>query len=106
MVRAPGIRVFILLTGCFLLSFGCGRNKKYESQVAVRGWNILSNNEPNARRVIDVATSDYDINHIEFSHQLVNQLKDVRPAGRAELVNRSEEHTSELQSRENLVCRL
>jgi hypothetical protein len=38
--------------------------------------------------VIDVATSDYDINHIEFSHQLVNQLKDVRPAGRAELVNR------------------
>src|SRR5690606_41816370 len=27
-------------------------------------------------------------------------------AGRAELDDRSEEHTSELQSRENLVCRL
>jgi hypothetical protein len=88
MVRAPGIRVIVLLTGCFLLFFGCGRNKKQESQVAVRGWNILSDSEPNARRVIDVATTDYDINHIEFSHQLVNQLKDVRPAGRAELVNR------------------
>ena len=88
MVRAPGIRVIVLLTGCFLLFFGCGRNKKHESQVAVRGWNILSDNEPNARRVIDVATSDYDINHIEFSHQLVSQLKDIRPSGRAERVNR------------------
>jgi hypothetical protein len=88
MVRAPGIRVIVLLTGCLLLFFGCGRNKKQESQVAVRGWNILSDNETNARRVIDVATTDYDINHIEFSHQLVNQLKDIRPIGRAELVNR------------------
>ncbi len=88
MVRAPGIRVIVLLTGCFLLFFGCGRNKKQESQVAVRGWNILSDNEPNAKRAIDVATSDYNINHIEFSHHLVHQLKDVRPIGRAELVNR------------------
>src|SRR5690606_1407625 len=88
MVRAPGIRVIVLLTGCFLLFFGCGRNKKQESQVAVRGWNILSDNEPNAKRAIDVATSDYNINHIEISHHLVHQLKDVRPIGRAELVNR------------------
>lgn len=80
--------MLIFLAGSFLLFTGCGRDKKYESQVPVRGWNILSDNEPNARRVIDVAASGYNINRIEFSHQLVNQLKDVRPAGKAELVNR------------------
>src|SRR5690606_40107866 len=31
---------------------------------------------------------------------------DVRPLAPAEALDRSEEHTSELQSRENLVCRL
>src|SRR5690606_18153877 len=35
-----------------------------------------------------------------------NKSSNDYPSGIAELVERSEEHTSELQSRENLVCRL
>src|SRR5690606_40764053 len=37
-------------------------------------------------------------------HDGVDAFNGVRPVG--ELAGRSEEHTSELQSRENLVCRL
>src|SRR5690606_40287908 len=45
---------------------------------------------------------------VAVHHPLVFQLLAVQGAGQAQqLVNqRSEEHTSELQSRENLVCRL
>src|SRR5690606_39493403 len=39
-------------------------------------------------------------------HVIYEGLKVSKGKGGADLVNRSEEHTSELQSRENLVCRL
>src|SRR5690606_41086886 len=41
---------------------------------------------------------------VQFRHQDVALQVAVQTAGRR--VSRSEEHTSELQSRENLVCRL
>src|SRR5687768_18528203 len=37
---------------------------------------------------------------------VLRQSRPLRPAGEAETVVRSEEHTSELQSRLHLVCRL
>src|SRR3712207_7122870 len=40
----------------------------------------------------------------EPHHRLLHVL--LRPGGRVRLVGRSEEHTSELQSRQYLVCRL
>jgi hypothetical protein len=53
----------------------------------VRGWNILSDNEPNARRVIEAA-SNYDINHLQLSHQIVMDLRDVRDTARQGLTRR------------------
>src|SRR5690606_40464141 len=47
-----------------------------------------------------------------FAAQAIRKLRPqallhrVQPDAEQRLVNRSEEHTSELQSRENLVCRL
>src|SRR5690554_275767 len=41
---------------------------------------------------------------VGFPQSVYDQVK--RTAGQARLVNRSEEHTSELQSRPHLVCRL
>lgn len=53
----------------------------------VRGWNILSDNEPNALRVIE-AVSNYDINHLQLSHQIVMDLRDVRDTARQGLTRR------------------
>lgn len=78
----------LLLSGCVLLWAGCGGKKENPNKAQVRGWNISSDNEAGAMRVIDVAATRYDINHLEFSRQLVHNLKDVRPAGRAEMINR------------------
>src|SRR5436309_12648432 len=41
-----------------------------------------------------------------LNSDLANLYRVPAPTGEFELVQRSEEHTSELQSRENLVCRL
>lgn len=53
----------------------------------IRGWNILSDNEPNAMRVIETA-SNYDINHLQLSHQIVMDLRHVRDTGRLGLTRR------------------
>src|SRR5258706_8220586 len=60
----------------------------------------------------DAATVLADIDFYGFSQcpgaRLVHHWMDLgsAPAGRGEAVSRSEEHTSELQSLTNLVCRL
>lgn len=77
----------LLWTLVTLLS-GCSKVGDDKERITVRGWNILSSNEQNAYRVIDVATSEYDINHLELSHQIVHDLKDIKDNGRAALVNR------------------
>ncbi len=53
----------------------------------VRGWTILSNSEPDAMAVI-AAAKRYDINHLELSHEIVMDLRDIRDAKRQALVNR------------------
>lgn len=88
MLRGCKMYVFALLSVLILLLTGCGGEKEYKNKPPIRGWNISSDNVENAMRVIDVGSGQYDINHLQFSHQLVNNLKDVRPAGKAELVNR------------------
>src|SRR5690606_39753758 len=49
----------------------------------------------------------YDIEQL-MEHAIVHVLRHKRQLERIkrDILNRSEEHTSELQSRENLVCRL
>ena len=88
MLLACKLSVFVLLSACGLLLGACGGDKEYENKPPIRGWNISSDNVDDAMRVIDVASGQYDINHLQFSHQLVHNLKDVRPTGKAELVNR------------------
>src|SRR2546430_6232768 len=45
-------------------------------------------------------------NDAKFWSTLVQQIADVENAPGSRLMSRSEEHTSELQSQSNLVCRL
>src|SRR5690606_41458769 len=49
-------------------------------------------------------TSDYQDSNIRISNCIPNSLSNCEDCGLES--RRSEEHTSELQSRENLVCRL
>lgn len=79
-----GVQLLVL---CFLLT-GCSDGREEEQRIEIRGWNILSDDEVSAMRVIDIAATRYNINHLEFSHHIVHELKDIRPVGRAELVNR------------------
>jgi hypothetical protein len=58
--------------------------KKYAT---VRGWNILSDHRENALRVIDVAEKEYDINHLQLSHDIVHDLKDIKKDEKRDLVN-------------------
>src|SRR5690606_40090886 len=60
-------------------------------------------------RVVDVAWSTVDDLHLHLEHAVVQVLGTRRTSllpVADEVPERSEEHTSELQSRENLVCRL
>jgi hypothetical protein len=54
---------------------------------AVRGWTILSNSAPDAMAVIAAAKS-YNINHLELSHELVHDLREIRDQKRQALVNK------------------
>lgn len=53
----------------------------------VRGWTILTDSEPEARVVI-AAARGYGINHLELSHQVVMNLREVRNDTTRALVNR------------------
>ena len=56
-------------------------------RASVRGWTILSNSEPDAMAVI-AAAKRYNINHLELSHEMVMDLREIRDAKRQALVNR------------------
>jgi hypothetical protein len=55
--------------------------------VPVRGWTILSESEPDARATIAAAPA-YGINHLELSHLIVHNLKEIKDDARCALVNR------------------
>ncbi len=52
-----------------------------------RGWTLLSNSEPDDLAVI-AASRAYGINHLELSHQIVMDLREIRDPKRQGLVNR------------------
>ena len=58
-----------------------------DAKTPVRGWTILSNSEPDAMAVIAAARA-YNINHLELSHDIVHDLREIRDAKRQALVNR------------------
>ena len=83
------LRLFVFLsfvTACNLPEQESANNTANNSS-EVRGWNILSRNEPNALRVIEAA-SNYDINHLQLSHQIMMDLRHVRDTARQGLARR------------------
>ena len=53
----------------------------------VRGWIILSDSEADALAVIDAA-DEYDINHLQISHEIVHDLNELREPEKRALTNR------------------
>ena len=49
----------------------------------VRGWNILSDDTTQAEETIRAAASEYGINHLQLSHEIVMDLRRVRAPERA-----------------------
>src|SRR5690606_3958820 len=84
---------------------------------------ILLNPVPNKTGIVTVTVTVIDQGLLEFSRTFTVEIEDINaaptldpiafgplpedsPVQTIPLTGRSEEHTSELQSRENLVCRL
>src|SRR5690606_41460105 len=63
-------------------------------------WRVVSSLRPDGRIFVDA----FELFPSQFSLDSYRSLFEQEPFGR--WIIRSEEHTSELQSRENLVCRL
>ena len=57
-----------------------------EGYLEIKGWNILSDHEENAYKVIDAA-ADYEINHLQISHQVIHDLREVRDDKKHKLGN-------------------
>src|SRR5690606_40494805 len=74
-------------------------NNKKELEDMKKVWGIGEERTPLPEINIDNAWSD-------FVRMREEQSSKVKPLGTIKRNKRSEEHTSELQSRENLVCRL
>ena len=69
------------------MSSGAAAAEPLGPAVPVCGWTIPSNSEPDALAVIGAARA-YDINHLELSHHLVHDLREMREEKRQALVNR------------------
>ena len=92
--RAHGVRVVLILA---VVGWGMSptsaavdavrRTGPLASDVPVRGWTILSNSEPDALATVGAAR-DYGINHVELSHQIVAELRELRNDTKCALVNR------------------
>jgi hypothetical protein len=92
--RGYGLRALLIVALC-----GCGlagastavddarRHGPLASDLPVRGWTILSSSEPDALATI-AAAPDFGINHIELSHQIVAELRELRNDSKSALVNR------------------
>ncbi|MFH5885412.1 hypothetical protein ACG2F4_13960 [Halalkalibaculum sp. DA3122] len=78
----------LILLGFAIHLAGCESNstsERYSNQY-IKGWNILSDNEQKSQLVID-HLEEYDINHLQISHQIVMDLKDVRNTEKRQLTN-------------------
>src|SRR5690606_42081839 len=69
----------------------------------VRGESVGQAEQCGQLSTVGAGAQDPDLHILTFARHCPHALARF---GRPEIVDRSEEHTSELQSRENLVCRL
>jgi hypothetical protein len=93
-----------LLTVTFVLqSFAVVVSAKPQATNApVRGWMLLSDSEPDAMATI-AAAKRYDINHLQLSHEIVHDLREVKDDAKRDLVNRLTDAAKEAGIEEVLV---
>ncbi|HEX5171516.1 MAG TPA: hypothetical protein VFW11_20200 [Cyclobacteriaceae bacterium] len=75
--------IILVMTGCNNRQTG----PETRTFARINGWNILSDNEQNALSVIDAA-GEYNVNHVQLSHQIVHDLREAREEGRRTLCNK------------------
>jgi hypothetical protein len=61
--------------------------KPLTAETPVRGWTILTDHEADALATI-AAAPRYEINHIQLSHEIVHNLREIKDPARCALVNR------------------
>jgi hypothetical protein len=80
-VRSASLAAFLLCSAATAFA------KPLAPGVPVRGWTILSRSEPDALITL-AATPAYEINHLQLSHEIVHDLKEIKDDARCALVNR------------------
>src|SRR5690606_41931578 len=96
-----------------LVVYGDGERRHLDCFPTRRSSDLELNNIMTGE-VVDLCVDEVVVNHgyerdmalLDNSGVKVERANDYFIAGNASSESRSEEHTSELQSRENLVCRL
>ena len=76
----------ILITFIFTMVVS-GATRAMQNDVPVRGWTILSGNYKEAVATI-ARSGDYDINHLELSHQLIMNLYEIREREKCTMINK------------------
>lgn len=84
----------IILFACVLF-WGCQRRCQPEEKIKIRGWNILTDHTPTAYKTLN-ASSAYAINHLQLSHQICHNLKDVKHQWNRNIVNGLTEKAHEM----------
>lgn len=76
-------KLFFLLWLVTILSFNisCHTGNENQKKIKVRGWTLLSDDVDKGIMAIDAA-KEYGINHLQLSHHLIHDLKDLKEPGR------------------------
>jgi hypothetical protein len=86
--NAPALEFKLNALLCALLLTCCtAQAEPLPPGTQVRGWTILSNNEDAARLTI-AAALPYDINHIQLSHEVIHELREIKNRHKRTFVNR------------------
>ena len=84
-----------LIALILLIITACSDKKIPEDKIRIYGWNILTDHTPTALRTLE-ATKNYHVNHLQLSHQICHNLKDVKLQWNRNIVNNLTEHAHEL----------
>jgi hypothetical protein len=77
----------LITSACFLFAALALVARPLAPNEPVRGWTILTDHEPDALATI-AAAPKYEINHLQLSHEIVHDLRQIKDADRCGLVNR------------------
>ena len=75
-----------MLLACLAALGGACSARPLAVDEPVRGWTILSDSVPDASATI-AATRAYQINHLQLSHQIIHDLREIKGDPKRDLVN-------------------